>query len=204
MTVAVIDTGTCNLHSMARAIEECGSRPVVTADPADLARANHIVLPGVGAFPQAMANLISRGLDSELCRQVRDQRIPLLAVCLGMQLLCSRSFEIEETAGLGLIDADVIPLEPMAESERVPHVGWNEVIPRSPSRLFQGIPEARDFYFVHSYVVVCKDDSEVAGTTPYCGGFTSAIERAHVYGVQFHPEKSQRWGLKLLSNFLSL
>jgi len=202
--VAIVDYGMCNLDSVRRAFEEVGARPFVTDDPADLDAADRIVLPGVGAFPDAMANLRARGLDEALTKQVLQQGAPFLGVCLGMQLMASLGEEVEATAGLDWVAARVVRFVATATDPRVPHVGWNEVTATSESPLFAGIPAGVDFYFVHSFHVSCADAGNVLATTPYCGGFASAVQRSQAYGVQFHPEKSQRWGLHLLANFLAV
>jgi glutamine amidotransferase len=203
--VAIVDYGMCNLDSVRRAFEELGAKAFVTDDPAGLERADRIVLPGVGAFPDAMRNLRARGLDDALAKQVLDGGAPFLGVCLGMQLLATVGHEVEETAGLRWFDADVVRFTPSTPDERVPHIGWNEVdVTASDSPLFAGIPPRADFYFVHSFHVVCRRSDDVVATTPYCGGFTSAIARANVFATQFHPEKSQAHGLRLLRNFLEL
>ena len=202
--VAIVDYGMCNLDSVRRAFEECSSSPFVTDEPADLADADLIVLPGVGAFPDAMANLRERALDKALDDEVLGNRVPFLGICLGMQLLATTGHEGGETAGLGWIDADVCRLRPTSEDTRVPHVGWNEVVPARETPLFDGMPRASDFYFVHSYHVECHDDTDVAATTPYCGGFVSAIQRDNIFAVQFHPEKSQERGFEVLRRFLAL
>jgi glutamine amidotransferase len=202
-SVAIVDTGLCNLDSIARAIEECGGKSFVTEDPVRLEGAAHIVLPGVGAFPEAMARLKARGLDVALGEQVIERKIPFLGVCLGMQLMATKGTEIRETQGLGWIEGKVglLQAEP---GERIPHIGWNEVDSISDSPLFQGIAPGRDFYFVHSYVLTPARSEEVAAITPYGGGFASSVHRGNIYGVQFHPEKSQQAGFAVLRNFLSL
>lgn len=199
--VAIVDYGMCNLDSVARAIEECGGRPVVTADPAELARAERIILPGVGAFPDGMRQLHERGLVEPLRQQAR-QGIPLLGICLGMQLLADTGWEGSETPGLGLIGGRVRRLDPAA-GERIPHVGWNELQLVRNSPLFEGLHSGADFYFVHSFHLEAKDTAAVTAWTPYCGRFASAVQRGAVYGVQFHPEKSQRLGFAVLRNFLA-
>jgi len=201
--VAIVDYGMCNLDSVRRAFEEVGARPYVTDDPADLDAADRIVLPGVGAFPDAMHNLRARGLDEALAKQVWDQGAPFLGVCLGMQLMAAVGQEIEPTEGLGWIDAGCVRFVATESDRRVPHVGWNEVTPSFDSPLFDGIPPGTDFYFVHSFHVVCATTEPVLATTPYCDSFVSAVQREHAFGVQFHPEQSQRWGLHLLRNFLA-
>ena len=201
--VAIVDYGMCNLDSVRRAFEEVGARPYVTDDPGDLSAADRVVLPGVGAFPEAMQNLRARGLDDALTKQVVDEGAPFLGVCLGMQLMAAIGHEVGPTKGLGWIEACCVRLEPTETDRRVPHVGWNEVTPWVDSPLFAGIPPATDFYFVHSFHVVCATAEQVLATTPYCDGFASAVQREQAFGVQFHPEKSQRWGLHLLRNFLA-
>jgi imidazole glycerol-phosphate synthase subunit HisH len=201
--VAIIDTGLCNLDSIARAIEDCGGTARVTEDPADLESATRIVLPGVGAFAEAMARLRARRLDDALSEQVIGHGIPFLGICLGMQLLATRGTEVRETAGLGFIDGDVGLLEDRP-GERIPHIGWNDVEPTGDSPLFQGIAHDRDYYFVHSYVLRPSRPEDVAAVTPYGGGFVSAVRRDNVFGVQFHPEKSQQAGFAILRNFLAL
>jgi glutamine amidotransferase len=202
--VAIVDYHLCNVDSMQRAFETLGAKAFITDVPADLEAADRIVLPGVGAFPDAMRNLHGRGLDDALAQQVLGEGAPFLGVCLGMQLVAALGHEVEETKGLGWFDAQVDRLELTTQDRRIPHVGWNEVRPTRESPLFDGIPPNADFYFVHSFHVTCVHDSDVLATTPYCGGFASAIQREHVFGVQFHPEKSQQWGLRLLKNFLTV
>jgi glutamine amidotransferase len=203
-TAAIIDYGMGNLDSVARAVEECGCTPLITDQPADIARAGSIILPGVGAFRDGMRGLQTRSLDTVLRDDVLGNRIPLLGICLGMQLLADTGFEGGETAGLGFIPGEVRRLEPDEAATRIPHVGWNEVIPLQNSPLFEGIEPGKDFYFVHSYHFCPTDSEDAAARTPYCGGFVSCVCHGVVFGVQFHPEKSQKPGRRLLSNFLSL
>lgn len=202
--VAIVDTGLCNVDSMWRALEECGAKAEVTEDPAALANADKIVLPGVGAFPDAMEALHECGLVEAIREQVLVEGVPLLGVCLGMQLLATRGFEVRDTLGLDLIDAEIVRIDP-AFDERVPHVGWNEVHRTDRHcALLDGIPDGADFYFVHSYRMRCADPADVVATTPYCGDFASMVQHGNVFGTQFHPEKSQAFGLALLRNFVEL
>lgn len=203
-TVAIVDYGMGNLDSVARAVEECGARPRVTQDAADLRRASLIILPGVGAFPDGMRNIRRLGLDQVLTEQVLEREIPFLGLCLGMQLLATKGTEGEPVSGLGWIPGEVRRLQPDRPGTRIPHVGWNEVVQARPSPLFSGIPSGKDFYFVHSYHLACDDRGDVLCQTPYAGGFVSAVARGRVFGVQFHPEKSQRAGFQLLKNFLAM
>jgi len=202
--VVVIDYEMCNLDSVVRAVEECGGDSVVTREPKVLDQGTHLILPGVGAFADAMANLRRLGLAAALQEQVLEKRIPVLGVCLGMQLLARRGDEGGETPGLALLPAEVRRLRSEVPGVRIPHVGWNEVHTVRPSRLLEGIQPGKDFYFVHSYHVVCDDPADSVATTPYADGFTSVVEHENVFGVQFHPEKSQQAGFRLLRNFLAV
>jgi imidazole glycerol-phosphate synthase subunit HisH len=202
-TVAIVDYGMCNLDSIRRAVEECGGSPVVTDDRSDIKHAARIVLPGVGSFADAMKNIRQRELDQVLVEQVREHGVPLLGICLGMQLLARRGEEGGDTDGLGLIDGEVVRLVPTERDHRIPHVGWNEVSPERDHPLFRGVAPRKDFYFVHSYHLRCSDDAQRLASTPYCGQFASAVARDAVMGVQFHPEKSQKAGFQLLRNFLA-
>jgi glutamine amidotransferase len=203
-TVAIVDYGMCNLDSVARAVEECGGRARITDEASVIGSSSRVILPGVGAFPEAMRNVKSLGLDEILSENVVRREVPLLGICLGMQLLAERGSEIEETAGLGLIPGDVRRLVPAAPHDRVPHVGWNEVFPAKETTLLAGVPSGKDFYFVHSYHLAPEEEADVAARTPYGAGFVSAVERGLIFGVQFHPEKSQRAGFQLLKNFLAV
>lgn len=201
--VAIIDYGMCNLDSVARAVEKCGGTPLVTDDPEDIANADGIILPGVGAFADAMKELNQRQLATPLRKQVL-KNIPFLGICLGMQLMADKGHEGGETAGLGLIPGEVIKLTNQSPEERIPHVGWNEVeIQNTDNPLFSGIKNNTNFYFVHSFHLTCEP-KYILATTPYCGGFTSAIGRGNCFGSQFHPEKSLKAGFQLLKNFLEL
>jgi len=201
--VAIVNTGLCNLDSIARAIEECGSSPTVTDEPSDLGQASHIVLPGVGAFPEAMRRLRARGLVDEMTEQVIGKQIPFLGVCLGMQLMGTVGMESEETQGLAWIDGSVTPLDPTG-GDRVPHIGWNSVELVRETPLFRDIDPKRDFYFVHSYALRPSLAETVTAVTSYAGSFVSAISTGNMHGVQFHPEKSQQAGFAVLRNFLAL
>lgn len=201
MHVAIVDYGVANLDSVARAVEECGGRPLVTDRPQDLATAAAVVLPGVGAFAKGMANLQERGLDEALVEDVAANEVPLLGVCLGMQLLGTVGTEGgDETPGLGLVPGRVERIE--VGDLRVPHVGWNEARQVRPHPLFDGIADRRDFYFLHSYELRCQDPANVIATTPYGLDLVAAVAHGSVAGVQFHPEKSQRAGFDLLRNFM--
>lgn len=199
--VSVVDYGMGNLGSVRRSLEECGARVEVIRDPARLADAGRVVLPGVGAFADGMKRLAEGGWVQAI-RQKVEGGTPLLGICLGMQLLADQGEEGGLTPGLGLISGKTIRLVADAPQTRIPHVGWNEVNAARPSAVLEGIRSGSDFYFVHSYHLVPDDRGSVIATTPFCGGFVSAVEKGSVTGVQFHPEKSSKAGLQLLKNFL--
>lgn len=202
--VVIVDYGLCNLDSMARAVEICGGTPCITAEPYELKSADRVILPGVGAFPKAMKNLQDAGMLEALNEAVIEKCRPFLGVCLGMHLIAERSFEHNETKGLGWIKGVIKRLEPLETTDRIPHVGWNEVDFEMPHPLLSGIENRTDFYFVHSYHFQAKDSHHTVATTPYCGEFVSIVQKDNIFGVQFHPEKSQKAGARLLSNFLTL
>lgn len=204
MSVLIVDYNLSNLGSIRRALEECGVFPVVSDDPGRLKAASRIVLPGVGSFADGMANIRRMGWAPALQEAVREEHVPLLGICLGMQLLAERGDEGGAVEGLGLIPGDVRRFVPEDSSTRIPHVGWNEVWQVPGIRLFEGVPDRSDFYFVHSYHFIPRSKEHVLSTTPYCGGFISAIGVGSVLGVQFHPEKSGRPGLQILKNFLKV
>lgn len=206
----VVDYGLCNIDSMIRALEECGATQVErTRDPRQVDRADRIVLPGVGSFAAAMRNLKDWGLLASIQARSMTREVPFLGACLGMQLMATSGEEGSNNGaieGLGLIEGEVVKLTQQNADERIPHIGWNEVIRTGHSSLFDGISEAGDFYFVHSYHLKLRTASAEAGRTPACGGFTSAIALADkpIFGTQFHPEKSQKNGFQLLRNFLAI
>jgi len=200
--VTIIDYGSCNLDSVARALEKCGAQPYVTSETADLKQADRIILPGVGSFVAAMAQLKASGMDQAIHEELESRPIPFLGICLGMQLLMQSSVEEGFCEGLGLIDGKAELLTPVVTDERIPHIGWNEVIPEGDVDLFDGVKPRADFYFANSYHVTC-DDQFVLARTPYCGGFISAIGSGNLLGLQFHPEKSQKVGFQVLRNFLN-
>jgi glutamine amidotransferase len=206
----VVDYGLCNVDSMMRALEECGAKQVERSrDPRVIDRADRIVLPGVGNFAAAMRNLKGLGLLDSIRQRSSTGEVPFLGACLGMQLMAKAGTEGAANGkidGLGLVDGEVVRLQSQNADERIPHIGWNEVMTKSGSVLFDGLPTGGDFYFVHSYHLSLRETSVEAGRTPYCGGFTSAIEVADrpIFGTQFHPEKSQKNGFRLLRNFLAV
>ena len=200
--IAIVDYGMGNLRSLSNALESLGAEAVLTCSRDDLRRAERIVLPGVGAFGDAACALRERGLEDALSAEVLRERKPLLGICLGMQLLARTSSEHGMHRGLGWIDADVVRL-PSMPGIKVPHVGWNSVRFEPGDWLFRGIrPAEANFYFVHSYYMACHDPADVVGTAENGTKFAAAVRSGSVVATQFHPEKSQDNGVRLLSNWL--
>ena len=200
--VAVIDYGMGNRRSVEKALEHVGARVTITNDHDELRASDGLVLPGVGAFPQAMRNLDALGLP-ELIRELARQGKPLLGICLGMQLLFDASHEMGGAAGLGLIGGEVSRLEP--GGLRVPHIGWNDVRLERSSPLTAELPDPGcPFYHVHSFAARPRDPATVIGTTEYGERFATVVGRDDVFGVQFHPEKSSRNGLRMLHSFVAV
>lgn len=200
-TIAIADYGMGNRRSVEKALERVGARALITDDSALLHGADGIILPGVGAFPPAMVALRAHGLDDVLRSCVRAG-IPLLGLCLGMQLLFDHSQEHGGADGLGLLAGTVRPLR--AEGLKLPHIGWNDVTWVRPSPLSEGLPDPASFYHVHTYAADCEDPQDVLGTSDYGSVFPSVVGRRNVFGAQFHPEKSSANGLGLLANFTTL
>ena len=201
MKVALVNYGMGNLGSVRRALEELHAEVVIAAHPAALVDANRIVLPGVGAFGEAMARLRSGGWV-EMLRQLVAERKPMLGVCLGMQLLATSSEENGLHQGLDLVAGRVRRLDALGCGLRIPHVGWNDVRFRDDAPLFAQIPQDTDFYFVHSYAFEPADARDVCATTSYGTPVVAAVARGGVFGTQFHPEKSSTAGRQILRNFL--
>ena len=207
----VVDYGLCNIDSMSRALEECGAMQVRrTRDPRELARADRIVLPGVGNFTAAMRNLVEFRLIDVIREASTVRNTPFLGVCLGMQLMATKGDEGANsdcpTPGLALVEGEVVRLIPSSEEERIPHIGWNEVEAKHGAVLLARTPALCDFYFVHSFHLRLTDPDDESGRTYYCGGFTAAVEATDrpIFGTQFHPEKSQKNGFRVLRNFLAV
>jgi glutamine amidotransferase len=193
--VVIVDYGMGNRRSVEKALEHVGARPVLSSDPSVVGAAERLVLPGVGAFPRAMRSLRALGL-AEVLRERAAAGARLLGICLGMQLLFSRSTELGGDEGLGLLDGEVTALQ----APRVPHIGWNLVTPSDGSVLLDG-PAA--YYHVHSFACRPASEADVAGTADYGEPFASVVERGNVAGVQFHPEKSSQDGLALLQRWVA-
>ena len=210
MTVAIIDYGSGNLRSAAKAFEWAASETgvngevLVTANAADLDRASHIVLPGVGAFADCKAGLDAvPGMVEALERNVRDGGKPFLGICVGMQLMAERGLEHGVHDGLGWISGEVRRLAPADKTLKIPHMGWNALtVTDRPGAMTAGLTTGADVYFVHSYHVACVRPDDVVATVDYCETVTAVIGRDNLLGTQFHPEKSQAAGLGLIARFL--
>ena len=208
MSIAIIDYGSGNLRSVAKAFERVAGkrRPIaVTSASKDVAAANHIVLPGVGAFADCMNGLKALpGMMEVMAYEVQHQKKPFLGICVGMQMLFERGHEHGVHAGLGWLEGEVVKFNLANASYKVPHMGWNNLSMRGRHPLMKGIPDGSHAYFVHSYHALCGSDSDVIATVDYGQSVTAVVGRDNIMGTQFHPEKSQETGLKLLSNFLEL
>ena len=209
MTIVLIDYGSGNLRSAAKAFErtvsEIGmeSRVEVTGDAAALANASHIVLPGVGAFGDCRAGLDALpGMAEALENEVRGKGKPFLGICVGMQLMAGRGLEHGTHKGLGWIPGEVSALEPDDGTLKIPHMGWNQLDMVRSHPVLNGIEPGTHFYFVHGYGMVCADKTDILATTDYGGAVTAMVARDNLVGTQFHPEKSQQAGLRLIANFL--
>ena len=203
--IVIVNYGMGNLRSVAMKFERIKAAAVISADPADILKADKLVLPGVGYFAAGMRNLAQAGLIEPLNEAVLGKKTPILGICLGMQLF-TRFSEEGDCPGLGWIDGATKRLAP-PEGERafrVPHVGWNTLTLRRGSILFEGIDPGLRYYFVHSYAVFCDDPGQVAAETDHGQTFASAVVRDNIHGVQFHPEKSHRHGLAMIENFMRL
>lgn len=197
--IAIIDYGMGNLASVANAFAKLGYETVISQDPEEILAADKVVLPGVGAFADAIKNIRQRGIDETL-HEIKQRNTPLLGVCLGYQLLFSESYEDGVHQGLDLIKGRVVRLQIPAEY-KVPHMGWNSIEIKPESKLFTGINSGSYFYFVHSYHVIPEDYSVMAATTDYGIKIVCAVEQGNVFATQFHPEKSSDIGLQVLRNF---
>jgi glutamine amidotransferase len=197
--IAIIDYGVGNLASVRNAFIKLGHEAVISSSPEQILQADRVVLPGVGAFADAMNNLSRFALDNTV-KQVIAAGTPFLGICLGLQLLFTEGEEHGIHPGLGIIKGKVIKFD-LPRPYKVPHMGWNQVFPREDSKLFKGLPSGSHFYFVHSYYVLPQDDSVIAAHSDYGVDFVCAVEEKNLMATQFHPEKSGRLGLQILQNF---
>ena len=197
--IAIIDYGMGNLRSVQKGFEHVGQKAVITSRAAELAQAAKVVLPGVGAFQDAMTELRRLELVEPIRAAVASGK-PFLGICLGLQLLFDTSYEDGRHEGLGILAGEVVRFD-VPPPLKVPHMGWNELLVRRPAPIFAGLREGAHMYFIHSYYVVPRDKSVIAAETNYPGPFTAAVWRDNLFATQFHPEKSQTDGLRILKNF---
>jgi len=202
MKIAIIDYGLGNIRSVYGAIDKIGASVTITDNISKLKKSDKLILPGVGAFADGMENLKQKGLIEPLFEMVVEQKKPIFAICLGFQLLAKESSEFGDHKGLGLIDAKVRKIKIKDKKFRIPHVGWNDMIKVRDSFLWAEIPKDTLFYYVHSYHVICNDEKIIIGKCKYGIEFVSAIQYENIVATQFHPEKSQYFGLQLLKNFI--
>lgn len=203
--IIIIDYKMGNLGSILNMLKKVGAPALVSSLYEDIAQADKLILPGVGAFDNGISNLRESGLLPVLIEKVLERKTPVLGICLGMQLMTRRSEE-GKLPGLGWIEAETVRfrLDRKESGLKVPHMGWNSATVSKGNSIFRGLEEENRFYFVHSYHVACKDDGDVLSTTRHGYEFASSIRKGNIVGVQFHPEKSHRYGLKLLSNFAEM
>ena len=201
--ITIIDYGLGNLGSMLNMFKKIGAEACIASDPTVVEKADKLILPGVGSFDAGMQRLESRGLIPILERMVLDKKIPILGVCLGMQLLSKRSEE-GQLPGLGWLDAETERFQfcGINATLKIPHMGWNQISVKQEHPLFADLQHYNRFYFVHSYHVVCEKAENILATTHYGFDFTSAVIKENIMGVQFHPEKSHKFGMLLLKNFV--
>src|SRR3989344_525920 len=202
--IVIVDYGLGNLTSVANALEKIKVKYKISTELEDIKNADKLILPGVGAFEQGMINLKERNLILTLNEEVLIKKKPILGICLGMQLMCKKSFEDGEFSGLGWFDTKVIKFNFNREKLRIPHVGWNDVFCDTNSPLFKGENEIQTFCFVHSYYPVPKDERLIVGRCNYGIDFCAVLQKGNIFAVQFHPEKSQSEGLRLLKKFAAL
>lgn len=200
--IAIIDYDAGNIKSVEKALLSLGQEVVITGDRDKILSADKVILPGVGAFGDAMANLRKAGLE-EVIHEVADKGTPFLGICLGLQLLFERSDEAPGVKGLGLLKGEILRI-PDKEGLKIPHMGWNSLHLENDGRLFQGIPEQSYVYFVHSYYLKAQEESIVKASTEYSTHIHASVESGNVFACQFHPEKSSDVGLKILKNFVEL
>ncbi|MBD2700697.1 imidazole glycerol phosphate synthase subunit HisH [Spirosoma sp. BT702] len=202
--IVIIDYGMGNLRSVQKKFDRLNALVCITSDSRDVAQAQKLVLPGVGHFATGVKNLKESGIWDVLQHKILVEQIPIFGICLGMQLM-ARSSEEGNVAGLGWFDADVVRFQVSDTlAYKVPHMGWNTSNRTRNSRLLANVPDEAQFYFVHSYHMVCQQPEDVLTMTTYNYPFVSAIEKGNIYGTQFHPEKSHDWGEQMIANFIAL
>ncbi len=200
--IAVIDYDAGNIRSVEKALLLLGQEVRITQDAGEILSADKVILPGVGAFGDAMDNIRKRGLEPVI-RQVVDKGTPFLGICLGLQLLFERSEEAPGVKGLGLLKGEILKI-PEKEGMKIPHMGWNSLHLEHDGKLFRGIEEQAYVYFVHSYYLKAEDENIVKASTEYCTHIHASVEKGNIFACQFHPEKSSDVGLHILKNFIEL
>lgn len=200
--IAIIDYDAGNIKSVEKALQKLGAEVVITKDAQEILRADKVILPGVGAFGDAMTNLKKYGLD-EVIYKVVEKGTPFLGICLGLQLLFERSDETPGVEGLGILEGEILRI-PEKDNLKIPHMGWNSLHLQNEGRLFKGLSEESYVYFVHSYYLKAKDEEIVKATTNYSVNIHASVEKDNVFACQFHPEKSSDVGLQILKNFVEL
>lgn len=200
--IAIIDYDAGNIKSVEKALQKLGAEVVITKDPETILHAEKVILPGVGAFGDAMSNLKNYGLD-KVIRQVVDKGTPFLGICLGLQLLFERSDETPGVEGLGILKGEILRI-PEKGDLKIPHMGWNSLHLQNKGRLFEGLKEQSYVYFVHSYYLKAQEEEIVKATTDYSVNIHASVEKGNVFACQFHPEKSSEVGLQILKNFVEL
>ena len=202
--ITIIDYGMGNLRSVQKKFQRVGAEVEITSDLEKISKAEKLLLPGVGHFANGVKKLKESGVWDVLNRKVLQEKIPILGICLGMQLMAKHSEE-GDVEGLGWFDAEVVKFTVIDKLKyKVPHMGWNNANIEKESQLFNGIPNEAMYYFVHSYHIVCNNNEDILTTTEYEYKFTSAIQKDNIYGTQFHPEKSHDWGEEVFRNFVEL
>ena len=200
--IAIIDYDAGNIKSVEKALQKLGQEVIITRDAEEILSADKVILPGVGAFGDAMHNLRKYGLD-QVIYQVVENKTPFLGICLGLQLLFEKSDESVGAKGLGILQGEICRI-PDKEGLKIPHMGWNSLHLQNDGRLFAGLPEDSYVYFVHSYYLKAEDESIVKATTEYSTHIHASVEQGNVFACQFHPEKSSDVGLQILRNFVEL
>lgn len=203
--ITIINYNAGNIKSIQNMLKRIGAKSCISSNVEEIEQAEKLILPGVGHFDYGMRNLQESGLIGVLNKKVVADKVPLLGICLGAQLLGNKSEE-GIIPGLGWIDMEVVKFDEnkLPKNLKIPHMSWNEIIIKKQSELLAGLNNESRFYFVHSYHMKCNDENDVLANTNYGYEFTSAVEKDNIYGVQFHPEKSHKFGMRLLENFVNL